>query len=426
MGTGTIRAGTRRWAVAPGVIAFVASPAVRARPHAPYRLLRRIDPVHQSPIGAWVLSSYEGVATALRHSGMGSDERKADPASLRVGPLAKLGSALPGTTNTGAFSSLFHELLLVRDPPDHTRIRSLVNKAFTPRGVELLEPRIRHIADVELDKLAARGSIELLSEFAYPFPARVICELMGAPPEDHTIITRLARPLARRLDPDVMRSRAVMEAGDRATVELTAYLEALIAQRRATPGSDLLSALIAAEDGGDRLSHDELIANLILLMIAGHETTANLLGNGLAALLAHPNEMNRLRRNPDLDRTAVEELLRYDGPVQMAERVTLEDVEVCGRAIPKGRIIVLCLAAANRDPAVFDEPDRLDVGRSPNPHVAFGGGAHFCLGAPLARLEARVALRGLLDRFPDLHTTGTMRWRPSFTIRGLNRLDLAW
>jgi cytochrome P450 len=222
-----------------------------------------------------------------------------------------------------------------------------------------------------------------------------------------------------------MRTESALATANEATRQLTDYLTRLIAERRKEPGPDLLSRLIAAEEEGDKLSHDELVATALLLLIAGHETTANLIGNGLLALLRHPDELARFRAEPDLDRTAIEELLRYDGPVQMVERTTLEDVDIDGVTIPRGRVVVLCVSGANRDPAVFRHPNRLDLARDPNPHLAFSAGHHFCLGASLARVEARIALGQLIRRFPDLRATHKPRWRPSFTIRGLRELPVA-
>jgi hypothetical protein len=368
---------------------------------------------------------------------MGSDEMKADISAIKLGPLKALVGAPTRAAVAGAqeqappprsaFTRLFRELMLFRDPPDHTRLRSLVNKAFTPRAIGALEDRIAEITHQQLDSIMSRGSMEFLADFAYPVPALTICELMGAPPTDHSIIVKHAPALATGLDPSPMRTAAVRARADRAVEELSGYLDGLISARRREPGDDVLSALIAAEDQGDRLSHDELIATAMLLLIAGHETTANLLGNGLLALLRHREQWDRLRHDRSLDRSAVEELMRFDGPIQMTERISLADVEVGSAQIPKGRIVVLCLAAANRDPAVFQRPHQLDLGRDPNPHVGFGSGAHFCVGAPLARLEARVALRVLAERLPELRLAEErVRWRPSFSIRGLQALPLTW
>lgn len=374
-------------------------------------------------MGIWVLSGHQEVAAALRHPALGSDESKADLSALRPAwAIKRLAPATPGP-----FHDLVPNLILFRDPPDHSRLRSLVNKAFTPKAVADLEVRIGQIASERLDQFVAMGRMDLLADFAYPVPALIICDLLGVPSDDQPFITGHAPALAARLDPSIFRSAATIAAADNAAIELSRYLTNLIDQRRRNPQHDLLSALIDAQDGDDRLSHDELITMAVFLLIAGHETTANLLGNGVLALLRHPDQLQRLRGDPSLDHTAIEELLRYDGPVQMAERITLDEVEICGNYIPKGRIIALCLAAANRDSAAFAQPQQLDVGRTPNPHLAFGSGAHFCIGAPLARMEARIMLRALLDRLPGLALADSKtRWRPSFTIRGLHRLDLRW
>jgi cytochrome P450 len=378
--------------------------------------------VHHSPLGFWLLSGHEEVSAALRNPLLGNNEGRADLGLLHLGPFMSEKDQRPGP-----FRDLAPNLLLFQDPPDHTRIRALVAKAFTPKAIGALERRIDDLVHRQLDRVESAGSMELLHDFAYPVPALVICELLGAPAGDAAFIARHAPALAARLDPNPFRNDAIVAASDEATVAMTEYLNRLIVERRAHPGSDLLSALITAQEDGDRLSHDELVANVILLLLAGHETTANLLGNGMYALLRHPEQLHLLRENPELDRTAVDELLRFDGPVQLTERVALEAIEVGPARIPCGSIIVLCTAAANRDPLVFDHPDHLNLARTPNPHLAFGGGHHFCIGAPLARLEARVALRALLDRLPDLRLAHRApHWRKTLTVRGLQRLDLEW
>jgi unspecific monooxygenase len=302
-----------------------------------------------------------------------------------------------------------------------------VAKAFTPRRVEGLAPRVEELLDELLEPALRRRRIDLMSELAYPLAVRVICELLGVPAADERILLDNAPALAIGLDPDPMRSPEAVLAADRATEVLVGYLADLIGRRRRQPGDDLLSGLIAAEEKGDRLSEDDLVAIVLLLLIAGHETTANLIGNGLVALLRHPEALARLREDAEADRPAVEELLRYDGPVQMAMRITLDPVEVAGRTIPAGRIVVLAVGAANHDPRVFESPGQLDIFRNPNPHLGFGGGAHFCIGAPLARLEARVVIPNLVRHLPSLHLmTKRLEWRPSFTVRGLRTLPLGW
>jgi cytochrome P450 len=410
----------------PGLAAFAASPALRRNPYPLFRMARTLDPIHRSPFGIWVLTRHQDVLAAVRHPSLGNDERKADSTAIKLGPLQRLLGRPDRPARGGPFHEMFIQLMLFRDAPDHTRLRSLVSKAFTPKVVDAHTPRIEEMVAEQLDGLAGRQHLELMSKFAYPLPARVICELLGVPEDDVPFVISQAPALAVGFDPSPMRTAEVLVAADEATRQLTDYLKQLIVQRRKEPGTDLLSRLIAAEEEGDRLSHDELVATVLLLLIAGHETTANLIGNGLLALLRHPGQLERFRADPDLDRSAVEELLRYDGPVQMVERIALEDVELGGVTIPRGRIVVLCLGAANRDPGVFREPERLDLARDPNHHVAFSGGHHFCLGASLARVEARIALGQLVRRFPELHAaTDRLRWRPSFTIRGLQELPLA-
>ncbi len=252
--------------------------------------------------------------------------------------------------------------------------------------------------------------MDVIAEMAYPLPARVVCELLGIPGEDVPLIVGHAPALARRLDPIV--TEEIARASDRAAVELTDYLEGLLRSRRRHPGDDLVSALLAAEEEGSSLSHDELLATIILLLIAGHETTANLTGNGLFALLRRPAALAAFRSDPAHDRAAVEELLRFDGPIQVTQRTTLEPVELGGREIPPGRIVICVIGAANHDPTVFERPGTLMLRREPNPHLAFSSGAHFCLGATLARAEARIMLRGLVDRLPGLELVGRPQWRP--------------
>jgi hypothetical protein len=409
----------------PWLLAFILVPRVRRRPHWQYRLVRTVDPVHQSPFGLWVLSRHADVVATLRSPHMGSNEDEADMSVLTPGPLKPFIRRQSEARVEGRFTEVLGETMLFRDPPDHTRLRSLVSKAFTPRRVERLENRVRELVDELLDAASRRHYLELMHEFAYPLPARVICELLGVPKDDEQFIVAQAPALGTGLDPAPMRTPASVEAANAATEALIEYLGGLIAERRRNPRDDMLSALLAAEDGGDSLSHDELVSTFLLLLVAGHETTANLIGNGVLALLRHPDQLARLRADPELDRSAVEELMRFDGPIQIVERITLEPVVIGGHEIPARRIVIGLTAAANRDPAVFPDPDRLDLGRTPNPHVGFGGGAHFCLGAALARLEGRIAIATLVRRFPDLRLLEPRpTWRPSFTIRGLKALPL--
>jgi cytochrome P450 len=386
-------------------------PAFVADPYPMYRRLRSEDPVHQSPMGFWVLTRYDDVVAALR------DPRLAKEAIASF-VAARFGQPVPAM----GFS------MLDRDPPDHTRLRGLVSKAFTPRVVEGLRPRIQQIVDGLLDGVAAKGAMDLIEEFAYPIPVNVICEMLGVPVEDHERFKGWSLDVARGLDliwlgPDSEVGRRSIAARQ----GLAEYFRGLIAERRAAPRADLLSGLIAAEEAGDTLSEVELLATCILLLIAGHETTVNLIGNGTLALLRNPDQLRRLREDPGLIGTAVEELLRYDGPVQRTARIPSEDVVIGGRTIPKGEMVMPFIGAADRDPAQFPDPDRLDIGRSDNRHIAFGWGIHFCLGAPLARIEGQIAINTLLRRLPRLAlATDHPEFRQSLTLRGLKALPVTF
>jgi len=318
--------------------------------------------------------------------------------------------------------------MLDRDPPDHTRLRGLASKAFTPRVVEALRPRIQQIVDGLLERIEPQGEMDLIEEFAYPLPVIVICEMLGVPLADHERFKGWSLDLARGLDSVMLGPDSeVAQRSGKARHALAGYFRELIAERRASPRSDLLSALIAAEEAGDRLSENELLATCILLLVAGHETTVNLIGNGTMALLRHPDQLRRLREDPGLIASAVEELLRYDGPVQRTARTPTADVTVGGRTIGKGEMVMPFIGAADRDPAQFPHPDRLDITRADNRHIAFGLGIHFCLGAPLARVEGQIAIGTLVRTLPKLAlATDTPEYRQSLTLRGLQALPLTF
>ena len=386
-------------------------PAFIADPYPFYHRLRREDPVHRHPLGFYALTRYDDVALLLRDGRFGKGGYQTLLAARFEG----------GEEETGAAASM-----LFTDPPDHTRLRALVSKAFTPRVVETMRPHVQALVDGFLDRVAAGGGMDLIADLAYPLPVTVISELLGVPREETERIKQWSLDLARGLDaiampvePEVIvRARAASRA-------IRRHFQGLIARRRREPRADLLSALIAVEEAGDRLTEGELLATCVLLYVAGHETTVNLIGNGLLALLRHPAQWERLVAEPSAVPAAVEELLRYDGPVHRVGRIPDADVELGGRVIPAGSLVVALLGAANRDPAHFPEPDRLDVGRHPERHLAFGRGIHSCLGAPLARLEAQVALGSLLTRWPRLAlATGTLEWRAGATLRGLAALPV--
>jgi cytochrome P450 len=385
-------------------------PEFLADPYPTYRRLRTEDPVHHSPLNFWVLTRYEDVVAVLR-----------DPRFIKE-PLAafvaaRFGVAVPPGVGVS---------MLDRDPPDHTRLRSLVSKAFTPRVVEGLRPRIQEIVDSLITRAEAAGSMDLIEEFAYPLPVSVICEMLGVPVEDHERFKGWSLDIARGLDSILLPPESeVPRRSGAARHAMADYFRGLVAARRASPRGDLLSALIAAEEAGDKLNEDELLATCILLLIAGHETTVNLIGNGTLALLRHPGELRRLRETPGLIASAVEELLRYDGPVQRTARIPSTDVTIGGRSIGKGEMVMPFIGAADRDPAQFPDPDRLDLARTDNRHIAFGWGIHFCLGAPLARVEGQIAIDALVRRLPKLElVTDEPEYRQSLTLRGLKTLPV--
>ena len=384
-------------------------PAFVADPYPTYHRLRTENPVHHSPLGFWVLTRYDDVVAALR------DPRLAKEAIASF-VAARFGAPVPAMGLS----------MLDRDPPDHTRLRGLVSKAFTPRVVEGLRPRIQQIVDGLLDGVAARGSMDLIEEFAYPIPVVVICEMLGVPVEDHERFKGWSLDIARGLD--LIWLGPESEVGRRSVAarqSLAEYFRGLIAQRRAAPRSDLLSGLIAAEEAGDKLNEVELLATCILLLIAGHETTVNLIGNGTLALLRHRDQLQRLQRDPGLIASAVEELLRFDGPVQRTARIPSEDIVIGGHTIAKGEMVMPFIGAADRDPVQFPDPDRLDIGRADNRHIAFGWGIHFCLGAPLARIEGQIAISTLVRRLPKLELAiAQPEYRQSLTLRGLKALPL--
>jgi len=384
-------------------------PEFVADPYPTYQRLREADPVHHSPLGFWVLTRYEDVVACLR------DPRFAKEA------IAAFVAARLGVAPLGIGLSM-----LDRDPPDHTRLRGLVSKAFTPRVVEGLRPHIQQIVDGLLDRVEAKGAMDLIEDFAYPLPVIVICEMMGVPVADQERFKGWGLDIARGLDSLLLPPDSdVATRSIAARTALAAYFRELIAERRASPRADLLTGLIAAEEAGDTLSENELLATCILILVAGHETTVNLIGNGSLALLRHPDELRRLRENPGLIGTAVEELLRFDGPVQRTARIPSEDVVVGGHTIAKGEMVMPFIGAADRDPAQFSEPDRLDITRADNRHIAFGWGIHFCLGAPLARLEGQIAINTLVRRLPKLGlATERPEYRQSLTLRGLTTLPV--
>ena len=384
-------------------------------PYSRYAAMRGADPVHHSPLEFWGIFRYEDVVRFLRDPSLSVEDRNATPTPIDAMAAEVLGDRL----QRGSHS------MLSRDPPDHTRLRKLVTKAFTARVIEDLRPRIQALVDEMLDEAAARGGMDVIADFAFPLPFAVISEMLGVPAEDGDRLREWSGMIVRSLEPVV--DPAVMIAIADASDHMWAHVQALIEQQRKEPTGGLLAALIAAEEHGDVLSDDELVEQVTLLYIAGHETTVNLIGNGVLALMRNPDQLRRLVDDPALVPGAVEELLRFDPPVQMTRRITLTDVELHGKQIPKGAFCVLHLASANRDRAFFgDDADRLDVTRpDADKHLAFGGGVHYCLGATLAKLEGAVAIGSLLRRFPVIEQAGDLAWNGRINLRGLERFPVS-
>jgi cytochrome P450 len=389
---------------------------LRSDPYPFYRWLREKDPVHRSyPASGWILSRYEDILAVLSDRSFSSDERHWLRYQREQSREARAG--FPDPYDVGIVS------MLRIDPPDHTRIRTLVSKAFTPRAIECLRPRIEAVVDELLDGVAAGGEMDLMREFASPLPVAIIAEMLGVAVEDRERFRHWSNEAVRLLGDGTRddRRRALV-----ALDEMRAWLAGEIEGRRQTPRDDLLSGLVAAEEAGDRLTTSELFATCVLLLVAGNETTTNLIGNGVIALLRNPEQLALLRREPQRIAAAIEELLRYDSPVQLTSRLVLEKSELSGHRFQPGQQIVLLLAAGNRDAARFPDPDRLDVCRDDVRPLSFGHGIHYCLGAQLARLEAAVAFEKLLPRFPNLRFGRTdIVWGDNTVLRGPRVVPLA-
>ena len=388
----------------------------KAGAHDFYRRMREESPVCPVtlPDGrrVWLITRYDDVLAALR-----------DPRFVKDPLNAVLQDERPKPPWIPKFARPLARNMLDVDPPDHTRLRALVQRAFTPRIVEGLRSGIQALADELVEKLRGRRRFDLISEYALPIPTTVIAGLLGVPVRDRRRFHRWSTAIVAS-DPTGWRMiRAVPHVA-----AFLRYIRRLIRKRRAEPGEDLVSALVAVEEEGARLSEDELVAMVFLLLVAGHETTVNLIGNGTLTLLRHPGQMDRLRRQPELAVPGVEELLRYDGPLETAtERYAREDVAIGGSTIPRGSLTYAVLASANRDERQFPDPETVDLTREPNRHLAFGFGIHFCLGAPLARLEAQIAIRALAERLPSLRLAvdpQELRWRRGLVLRGLRTLPL--
>ncbi|GAA4853219.1 cytochrome P450 [Kitasatospora terrestris] len=385
-----------------------------AHPYDAYADLRANAPVSwYEPSGQWLVSRYADVSALLR------DRRLGRTYTHRF-THEEFGRPAPDPAHE-PFHTLNDHGLLDLEAPDHTRIRRLVSKAFTPRMVESLRPTVARLADELVGGLLADGGGDLIAEVAEPLPVAVIAEMLGVPESDRHLLRPWSADITGMFELNPGPETA--ERAVRASVEFSDYLRALIRERRAAPGEDLISRLAQVADEGDVLSEQETVSTCVLLLNAGHEATVNTTGNGWWALFRNPGELARLRGSVDaLLPTAVEELMRWDTPLQMFERWVLEDIEVAGVTIPRGSEVALLFGSANRDPARFADPDRLDLGRADNPHITFGAGIHFCLGAPLARMELTESYGALLRRAPGLSLVSEPVWRPGYVIRGLEEL----
>ena len=392
-------------------------PAVQLDPYPSFHKLRELAPILDTPIGATVFSRWADCSQILR------DPHFSSSSEHQGGGARQMREQMAKSMGYERLNRMAGTLLLFLDPPDHSRIRQLVNMAFTPRTVEQLRPKIDDLVTGLLDDAAARGEMDLIPDLAYPLPVVVICELLGVPPQDQERFQGWSKTLAAMIDP--IADPSLLAAAEHAVVAFDEFFHELLEERRRHPGDDLLTALLQAEEEGQRLSEDELLSLAILLLVAGHETTMNLIGNGMLALFRHPDQLQRLRDDPSLTRNAIEEFLRFDPPVQFTARTATADVAVGERTMRKGESAFVLLGAANRDPAQFPDPDRLDVGRAEaNRHLAFSSGIHYCLGAALARVEAQSAIGQVVNRFPKLAQAGDERRRPNINLRGLESLPL--
>jgi cytochrome P450 len=384
-------------------------------PYRQYAALREHDPVHRSPLEVWVLFRYDDIVRTLRDASLSVQIDNALP-TARTKMFAE---QAPGEVERGS-----HAMLNI-DPPDHTRLRRLVSKAFTPKMVNGLRPRIQTLVDDALATMAARGEADVIGDLAFPLPFTVISEMLGMPDGNRDEVRGWSHTLTKTLDPIL--SPEDVEASLAAADNMMGHIQSVLAWKRDHPADDLLTGLLAAEEEGDRLSEMELLDQVILLYIAGHETTVNLIGNATLALLGHPDQLARLRSDPDLDAGAIEELLRYDSPVQFSRRITTADLDVDGTTIPAGTFTLTCLGSANHDEARWGPTvDELDLTRADaGQHMSFGNGIHHCLGSSLARTEAQIAIGTLVRRFPDLELAGEPERNGRVVLRGLESLPVA-
>lgn len=395
------------------LIGDIFSGAIAADPFPVYAELRERAPVYRSP-AAWLISRYDDAAELLRdHERLSNDLTLANPEAA---------AALPSADPDSVLVRVRQQWLVFRDPPAHTRLRGLVNRAFTPRAVAELRGFVGTVVDGVIDDMLQKSEIDFVNDFAYPLPVAVISHMLRVPEHEAHLIRRWT-PKIQKANDTTPTPEENLEA-DVATSEFIEYLHELLAQRRGAPGDDLLSVLVAAHEDGDRLCEEELIAMVVVLLIAGHETTVSVASNGLLALLQQRDQWDLLCREPDLAPSAAEELLRHGGPVQFVARIAKQPFELRGQQISKGDLVMSLVGGANRDPERFPDPDRLDIRRSPNRHLAFSGGIHFCVGAGLARLELELLLRGLAKRAPDIALAGEPTWRDGAQMRSVATLPV--
>lgn len=396
------------------------TPEGRADPYPLYHLIRERAPVLRTSFGenSLALTRYDDCIVALRNPKLGRGI---------TGPNARpIRSSLPGAADPEVRARFFGragESMLFADPPEHTRLRGLVSRAFTPRRVEALRPAVQSMVDALIDEMAERAEVDVMDVLAFPLPVAVIGELVGVPSPDRAQFRSLVRASTAGLEPFVDNDAilAALAAQD----QMRSYFFELLEERRRSPADDLVSAMLETSESDDRLTDEEIVSTAILLFAAGFETTTNLIGNGLSALMANPSEFDRLRADPGLTASAIDELLRYDSPVQMNSRTALEPAEVAGVSLEPGQTVMILQGAANRDPAQFEDPDRLDVGRRDNAPLSFGWGAHHCIGAALARMEGAVVFRALADRFASVEPTGEpVERRVGITLRGVANLPV--
>jgi cytochrome P450 len=385
-----------------------------------YADLRERAPIHRNDLGFWVVARHADCLAVLR-------DRRASSDSLNVAVNRMPEGLRTPVAEDDPMAAAMVEMrpFLFRDPPDHTRLRGLVSKAFTPKVVEALRDRTQQVVDELLDAAMEAGEVDLVDEFAYPLPVRIICDMLGVPVEDQDRFKAWSHALARGLDPDFLLSDQVIAERGQAVMQFAQYFFELLAERKKFPGEDLLSRLVQAEDGGTVLSEPELLSTCILLLVAGHETTVNLISGGTLALLRHPDQCELFRTDPRVIRSGVEEMLRFVSPVQLTGRALTEDFRLGEVEFEAGDFAMLLLASGNHDPEQFEDPERFDLTRNPNNHLGFGFGIHHCLGAPLARMEAQVALTALVRRAPNLAlTVDDVAYKTNVVLRGMTALPV--